>query len=651
MRALRRAQADPGRAHADEDRRRAPGPDGRRPGDRRPHRRPQRQGLDAAIDRGHAYVEAGADVLFVEAPRTVEELAGWAASWPGVPLVVNVVEGGKTPQLELKEYADLGFGVVLYANYLMRSMMAAGRRRWPTSPRTARPPPRRTGWRPGRSGRRCSTCRSSARPEARSTTGRGTAHGIPRPAGTRPTCPTGSASSCSGRGLAGCAALLAAAEAGRYAVLLEKTGRVRRARRSGSAGLSAYAGTDEQADQGIADSVDLLRKDLLETGGHVNDEALVDLYCDHQLDTYRWLHGHGCATARCTQRRAVGAALAPHRHHRACCVPLLTAAGRPRCPPRPRHRRPRRPGPGARSRRRRGRRDGGRRPRGCWPTPSSSPPAASPATPSCSSPLRARRWRSALRPGGDGCHRRRAADGLAAGRRRAWTRPTSRAPTASTREPHPNEDGTGILAVYKGAIAVNREGRRFVDESLPYKEIGDAAWPSRASRTWQVFDARVLAASNDEVPIYDFAGRDRAGMLLRRRHGRRAGGTDRRCPGVAGARPSADYNARIAHGPTPWAGRTCPAAVGTPFPLTQPPFYAHPSGTVVLATYCGLTVDTRLRVLDVFGDPIERLYAAGEVIGGFHGGGYMTGTSIGKAGIFGRLAGTHAAAEESELTW
>ena len=43
-----------------------------------------------------------------------------------MPLVVNVVEGGRTPQLDLEEYPDLGFGVVLYANYLMRSMMAAG---------------------------------------------------------------------------------------------------------------------------------------------------------------------------------------------------------------------------------------------------------------------------------------------------------------------------------------------------------------------------------------------------------------------------------------------------------------------------------------------------------------------------------------------
>lgn len=83
--------------------------------------------IDEAISRAKAYVEAGADVIFVEAPRSVEELALVGRELAGVPLVVNVVEGGRTPQLELKEYAALGFGVVLYANYLMRSMMAAGR--------------------------------------------------------------------------------------------------------------------------------------------------------------------------------------------------------------------------------------------------------------------------------------------------------------------------------------------------------------------------------------------------------------------------------------------------------------------------------------------------------------------------------------------
>lgn len=83
--------------------------------------------IDEAIGRARGYVEAGADAIFVEAPRTVEELALVGRELAGVPLFVNVVEGGKTPELELKEYAELGFEVVLYANYLMRSMQAAGR--------------------------------------------------------------------------------------------------------------------------------------------------------------------------------------------------------------------------------------------------------------------------------------------------------------------------------------------------------------------------------------------------------------------------------------------------------------------------------------------------------------------------------------------
>jgi 2-methylisocitrate lyase-like PEP mutase family enzyme len=82
--------------------------------------------IDEAIRRARLYVEAGADAIFVEAPRTVEELRRVGGELAGVPLVVNVVEGGKTPQLGLQEYVDLGFGVVLFANYLMRSMHAAG---------------------------------------------------------------------------------------------------------------------------------------------------------------------------------------------------------------------------------------------------------------------------------------------------------------------------------------------------------------------------------------------------------------------------------------------------------------------------------------------------------------------------------------------
>jgi len=59
---------------------------------------------------------------------------------------------------------------------------------------------------------------------------------------------------------------------------------------------------------------------------------------------------------------------------------------------------------------------------------------------------------------------------------------------------------------------------------------------------------------------------------------------------------------------------------------------------VIFTTFCGLRIDSAMRVIDVFGEPIEGLLAAGEVVGGLHGGAHMTGSGLGKAAIFGRLA-------------
>lgn len=83
-------------------------------------------GLDEAIRRSHAYLKAGADVLFIEAPETEEELARVGAEFTGVPLVANIVEGGKTPQLPAADLHALGFTVILYANFLLRAMAKAG---------------------------------------------------------------------------------------------------------------------------------------------------------------------------------------------------------------------------------------------------------------------------------------------------------------------------------------------------------------------------------------------------------------------------------------------------------------------------------------------------------------------------------------------
>ena len=81
-------------------------------------------GVQAAIDRAGAMIEAGADVTFVEAPTSAEELAHIARSL-SVPQVANVVFGGRTPELGRKKLAELGFGCVLYANAALQAALKA----------------------------------------------------------------------------------------------------------------------------------------------------------------------------------------------------------------------------------------------------------------------------------------------------------------------------------------------------------------------------------------------------------------------------------------------------------------------------------------------------------------------------------------------
>ncbi len=79
-------------------------------------------GLDEAISRGLAYADAGADALFIEAPTDDAELArvGFELAATGVPLVANMVEGGKTPLHSASELAELGFKLVIFPGLLSR---------------------------------------------------------------------------------------------------------------------------------------------------------------------------------------------------------------------------------------------------------------------------------------------------------------------------------------------------------------------------------------------------------------------------------------------------------------------------------------------------------------------------------------------------
>jgi len=72
------------------------------------------EGLDAALERARRYRDAGADMLFVEAPESEEEVAAVAEAFPDTPLLFNWVDGGRTPPLALDRLRELGFALVIF---------------------------------------------------------------------------------------------------------------------------------------------------------------------------------------------------------------------------------------------------------------------------------------------------------------------------------------------------------------------------------------------------------------------------------------------------------------------------------------------------------------------------------------------------------
>jgi 2,3-dimethylmalate lyase len=83
-------------------------------------------GLDEALRRAEAYLRAGADGLFIEAPESVEEMATIGKHFD-VPLLANPLEGGRSPILTPQEYGELGFGIIGYGITLVLRAAAAMR--------------------------------------------------------------------------------------------------------------------------------------------------------------------------------------------------------------------------------------------------------------------------------------------------------------------------------------------------------------------------------------------------------------------------------------------------------------------------------------------------------------------------------------------
>lgn len=442
-----------------------------------------------------------------------------------------------------------------------------------------------------------------------------------------------------GGGLAGFSAALSAAEAGMQVLLLEKT-----AATGGSSAMSggclAFAGTDLQQERGIEDSAELLFRDLVEVGKGECDETLVRAYTDNQLPTYEWLKQQGVSFQPVIETASGQSVPRVHNVDPADMVRQLEqaalATGKVEIL--------------YQTRARRLLRDMGGRVIGLTAEQAGRTleiHAERGVILACGGFVHDREMIHRFAPlydeavfiGGEGNE----GDGL----RMAWALGADvrdMVHIKGTFGKHPMDENNhhACLAVYKGAIAVNQDGRRYVDESLSYKLLGDACMQQPYAVTYQILDQDIMRSGDNRVRILDFERRLEEGLFVE------ADSLEQlakllELPEQVFLDEVNAYNAAVSEGHTPEFGRQhLVHQFGELRPIVNPPFYAYPSTAAVFGTYCGVRVDTQMRVQDVFGEPIDGLLAAGEMVGGLHGAAYMTGSALGKAAIFGRLAAATA---------
>jgi fumarate reductase flavoprotein subunit len=449
-----------------------------------------------------------------------------------------------------------------------------------------------------------------------------------------------------GGGLAGlCAAIEAAGgdkAEGADVLLLEKQPRTGGSSEL-SGGLFAFSGTDMQKAAGIVDDEQRLYDDIRRAGQQQNDEKLVRTYVAHQTAAYEWLKSLG------TQFKSVelGAGQSAPRAHSVNSQAFMDwfavkAAETP----------------GVRIERnaqaQRLLTGAGGRVEGVMATVNGRAVA-----------IRARRG-VVLAAGGFArnaemvklfvplqtkavpyCGEGSTGDGV----RMAWALGAGLADMAHIKGTfgfHPDTGKTAGRdwskhAVYRGAIAVNKHAQRYVDESQSYKLLGDAVLMQPGALAHQIFDQSVFETATDEAPLFRFREALALGRLLTEPTLEALAKRINLDPAALAA-TVARYNGFVRNGRDDDFGRTgLSTTYGKLVELKRGPWYAYPSTSGLIATYCGVTIDTEARVLNVFGEVIPGLYAAGEMTGGFHGVAYMTGSSLGKCVIFGRIAGRNAA--------
>jgi fumarate reductase flavoprotein subunit len=439
-----------------------------------------------------------------------------------------------------------------------------------------------------------------------------------------------------GGGAAGWSAALAAVQTGLSVTLLEKL-----AESGGSSAMSggclAFAGTDLQAAQGVVDSPEILFTDLREVGQGVNDEVLVRSYCDVQLATYAWLKTAGVRFSPVIETASGQSVPRVHTVDPADMVRALKVAAENT------GRIDYQAGSAAEALVQ----DASGRVVGVQLTDGRSLSAAKCVIIASGGFAKnaemldhyAPQYAEAVFVAGAGSQ----GDGLRMARALGADL-CDMEYVKGTFGKHPTDETNdhSLQAVYKGAIAINQDGQRFVNESISYKLLGDVVMAQPWHTAYQIMDQGIFDTGDDRVRILDFGRRLEEGLFYVADTLEELAAQIEIDPEVMLA-AVARYNDHVEAGHDPdFDRRHLVHHHGALRKIETAPFYAYPSTAVVFGTYCGLRIDKTARVLKADGSPIDGLYAAGEVIGGFHGAAYMTGSALGKAVVFGRIAGLGA---------
>lgn len=200
-----------------------------------------------------------------------------------------------------------------------------------------------------------------------------------------------------------------------------------------------------------------------------------------------------------------------------------------------------------------------------------------------------------------------------------------------------NEVAPLIFAFLSGGIIVNTRGERFVNEGQSYKTLSPLAMQQPGGIGFQVFDHKLLATSMGDSSVNNYQEGIIGGYI-------KSADTLAELADLVGIDPDrlqttiARYNADVAKGVDTQFGRELSLMA-----LDQPPYYIVATANALTSTYGGITTDSDMRVTDWLESPIDGLYAAGEVVGGFHGAGYYSASSLSSSATFGMHAGKMAA--------